>query len=994
MGCSTRLYSLILLLVVTSSQMLPSSAVEVDLFDAFSIYNTRVSGISPVPQENSNIYGEAYHFNGMNIRYPLISDRAFFTKFAKEMRKNENVYFVVRARLAPRHQGVFFGVYTSSYHFQNDRNPLKLQVAYNGTNGGDMLVIRYRTSEGERQVQFSSINLVDGDWHTVVLQIHAMRTRATELVLYVDCNRAGQTVVDERFARIFTRTVIDNAELRLGQAGYGMSLLPLKGTLQNAKFFYGGPITDVLHSLACSLATEPKEPEFEPWPGSTDLMDAFQSLASTLTLLKTEMAGQTREIQRLRHTMETCRMCDSTDYFTSGPQTIISPDCSMNPCFPGVRCFDDPEGNGYRCGQCPAGYRGNGTHCHDINECIEASPCSRVVDCVNLVPGFRCPPCPSGFIGLGLEGIGLEAAVRNRQICDDINECERNNGGCVENSYCINTMGSYYCGDCMHGFEGNQTVGCKEHNTCPNGARSPCHPKAECLIHRNGAYTCECIVGWAGDGYDCTIDTDLDGFPDNELNCWDKHCRKDNCVYIPNSGQENQDGDEMGDICDPDADNDGIPNGPDNCPLVANPDQASTNDGDEVGERCDNCPMTPNPRQINTDGDEYGDECDDDKDDDGILNIYDNCELVPNTLQADTDGDGFGDVCDNCPMDYNPDQNNTDSDLLGDVCDNNEDADDDGIQDNLDNCPKIANNPQLDADGDGIGDACDDDDDNDRVYDVIDNCRIVYNPEQDDGDEDGHGDACDSDFDKDGVIDTEDACPENPNIYSTDLRTYQTVVLDPEGEAQVDPRWIVFDEGRQIIQTINSDPGLAISYQAFDGVDFSGTFYVNTRTDDDFAGFVFGYQDSASFYVLMWKQGPQTYWEAAPFRAVGEPGFQLKVVKSDTGPGEMMRNALWHTGDTPGQVRLLWKDPNNQGWKDHVAYRWKVLHRPSIGLIRVYLYEADRLIADSGYLVDTTMRGGRVGLFCFSQEDIIWSRMTYKCNDKIPADYTEVRPVN
>ncbi len=84
-------------------------------------------------------------------------------------------------------------------------------------------------------------------------------------------------------------------------------------------------------------------------------------------------------------------------------------------------------------------------------------------------------------------------------------------------------------------------------------------------------------------------------------------------------------------------------------------------------------------------------------------------------------------------------------------------------------------------------------------------------------------------------------------------------------------------QGKQIMQTINSDPGLAVSYQAFDGVDFEGTFFVNTNTDDDYAGFVFAYQDSASFYTLMWKQGLRTYWEATPFRAVAEPGFQLKV---------------------------------------------------------------------------------------------------------------------
>ena len=50
------------------------------------------------------------------------------------------------------------------------------------------------------------------------------------------------------------------------------------------------------------------------------------------------------------------------------------------------------------------------------------------------------------------------------------------------------------------------------------------------------------------------VDTDGDGVPDFALGV-----ALDNCQFIPNPGQENADGDPLGDACDPDDDNDGIP---------------------------------------------------------------------------------------------------------------------------------------------------------------------------------------------------------------------------------------------------------------------------------------------------------------------------------------------------------------------------------------------------------------------------------------------------
>ena len=190
---------------------------------------------------------------------------------------------------------------------------------------------------------------------------------------------------------------------------------------------------------------------------------------------------------------------------------------------------------------------------------------------------------------------------------------------------------------------------------------------------------------------------------------------------------------------------------------------------------------------------------------------------------------------------------------------------------------------------------------------------------------------------------------------------------------------------------MNSDPGLAVGYDAFGGVDFEGTFFIDTEIDDDYVGFVFSYQNNHRFYSVMWKKQAQTYWQAAPFRAVAEPGIQLKAVNSVSGPGKTLRNSLWHSGDTNQQVKLLWKDSKNSGWKDKTAYRWQLMHRPKIDLIRLKIYEGEQLVSDSGNVFDSTLKGGRLGVFCFSQEMIIWSDLIYRCNDNVPQNiYNEL----
>lgn len=65
----------------------------------------------------------------------------------------------------------------------------------------------------------------------------------------------------------------------------------------------------------------------------------------------------------------------------------------------------------------------------DINECL-GSPCYVGVQCVNTPGSFYCGSCPTGYEGNGLQ-------------CTDINECLKNNGGCSTSPPvdCVNTPG-------------------------------------------------------------------------------------------------------------------------------------------------------------------------------------------------------------------------------------------------------------------------------------------------------------------------------------------------------------------------------------------------------------------------------------------------------------------------------------------------------------------------------------------------------------------------
>lgn len=176
--------------------------------------------------------------------------------------------------------------------------------------------------------------------------------------------------------------------------------------------------------------------------------------------------------------------------------------CKENKCSALSTCI--PEGDSYRCA-CQEGYEGDGTYCHDMNECTNnIANCHQFADCINTEGSYLCQ-CKEGYRGHG------RVSCTASQSCQEL-DCDPIKGRCVYDR----EMGQQAC-ECLPGFIGDGRRGnCRKDDTDTGGgggggakqtcADLRCDINAYCQYNVNQEPFCTCRAGYQGDGYRCQED--------------------------------------------------------------------------------------------------------------------------------------------------------------------------------------------------------------------------------------------------------------------------------------------------------------------------------------------------------------------------------------------------------------------------------------------------------------------------------------------------------
>lgn len=173
------------------------------------------------------------------------------------------------------------------------------------------------------------------------------------------------------------------------------------------------------------------------------------------------------------------------------------------------------------------------------------------------------------------------------------------------------------------------------------------------------------------------------------------------------------------------------------------------------------------------------------------------------------------------------------------------------------------------------------------------------------------------------------------------------------------PEWVLEENNTVARQKINVTASTLLSDFDSGNSTIRGSWRVDTNEDDDFAGFVFGFQNDQQFYLFDWKKLDQL--NHAGISGYAEQGMSVKKVKAVKSLED-----LWITAGTPN-VDVLYH--NRVQWQPLVDYDFTLDFRSPDIFITVK--QGAEIVAEI-HVQDSTYSGGGFGFYNMSQEQLLY----------------------
>jgi len=194
-----------------------------------------------------------------------------------------------------------------------------------------------------------------------------------------------------------------------------------------------------------------------------------------------------------------------------------------------------------------------------------------------------------------------------------------------------------------------------------------------------------------------------------------------------------------------------------------------------------------------------------------------------------------------------------------------------------------------------------------------------------------------------------------------DLSNWQQIQY--EFNFQPDASWDLQTGNTAVLQSVNSDGSIFLSDFDAAGQEIRGTWRVDTGGDDDFMGFVFGYQGRGQYYLFDWKKGSQN------FAGFAEAGMSLKIVDVPGG-ADPVDTDLWPTA---GSANVSVPLHNTIPWVSFTDYEFVLNWVP--GTIEITVLQGSTVL-ENWTLNDSTYTDGAFGFYNYSQDNVLYQGFT------------------